>query len=93
MASAIFLPTPPGERNTEPGVVECKECVGSMPGFLSALDVISIAAEPTIIRGEGDPGRCECLGELVVCCGGVAVVLAVGWCFTTAGYFGDRFYL
>lgn len=56
VASAMFLPTPPGERNTEPGVVECKEWVASASGCLRALDVISIAAEPIITKGEGDPG-------------------------------------
>ena len=55
----MFLSTQPGERDTEPGVVERKECVVSIPGCLRALDVISAAAKQTITKGEEDPGWCE----------------------------------
>jgi len=61
-----------------------------MPGCLRALDVMSIAAEPTITRGEGDPGRSECLDESAVRCDKVADVLSTR-CFTVTGYLGDRF--
>ena len=76
----MFLPTPPAEGDTEPGVVERKECIVSMPGCPRALDVISTAAEPTITKGEEDPGWGERRAKLAICCGEISEALSTWWC-------------
>ena len=47
MPCICIPPAPQGGWGAEPGVVECKDCVVSMPDCLRALYVISTAAEPT----------------------------------------------
>ena len=82
VASAMCLQTPPGERDTEPGVVECR--VVCMPGCLQAREVVSIVAQPMMTEGEVDPGLSVCL-ELTACCGEMAQVSSICWCFTVTG--------
>jgi len=64
LASVLFPPAPQGGWGAEPGVGEYKERVVSMLGYLRALDVISIVAEPTITKGEEYPGWYELSGLL-----------------------------
>ena len=61
-----------------------------MPGCLRALDVISIAAEPMMTKGEADPGLCVWLGSTAFC-GEILEVTFVCLCFTVTGYLWDRF--
>ena len=55
----MFLPTSPGGRGTEPGVIERKGWVVSTVGCLRASDAMSTAVGPTITKGEGDLGWYE----------------------------------